>query len=1023
MKLPWNCSSRCGAVSTPRRETQSVTGLGWDGLLFAKSAPRHLLLLNRCQRLLTGAILLLLPGFFPATAADLPLADGDRMVLLGDSITDAEKWAHYVTSYLILQNPDLNLHIQTEGRGGSTPAECLTTPDSSPSNERYDRRVFAYEPDWVVTMFGHSGGASKAAWKADMQLLVSEYIVEKSGALPVLVGPHPKATSDGKPILGEYEDALREIAEAAEPPYAWAPVWQPLLPVWTNPENWPLIAAPDDIHPGTAGHVVIAYAVITGAGWSTNVSRSLINADGLTVDTEDHCAISGLRANEFGGIDFRRIDARLPWAIDESGRTDAVAIQPELAGWQDYSLSVSGLAPGNYEVLIDDEHVATVPSSVLAAGWNMADLTTGPVFRQVQEVLGRIRDMHDVDRETLLPNPLPRRGVERYRSNADAAYKIDGLRGQDLIDALQPALAEIAAADDLIHETAQPQARSYSLRLVGFRDNVPPPYLPAVGIPTPAWGDLNPITAPNPSFPTTWPEGSAAGYYYIDSAHPAATDVSNPNGFPDKPRLTIPLTLPAGAMVAVANCSSQTTLTSAGTEANPIWIVGTGASLIQPRATGTYLSIEGASYVIVDGLTFDGTGTPDEAPSTSWSIRSGSHHVCLRRCAVTHMPAPPYNPTRFSSGGAGAWYRGLSTISPVDGPVSNVVVFHCSWIGNAGGQDLDYENGRHCISAAGDSDGIYRVEKVWILDNIMEDNPEDGIQLGQTANGSDPSLCRFYYIARNRISSNGENAIDLKACDQIVVSQNEMTGYRSTNYRPGAVSGSDGTACVINDDGGGPLHSWWLFNSVTDSRCAWRNQAGGGFHYLLGNLVRDLKKNDSEGEPTSTGRNGGVAYWQSASASNVQLVENTLHRVHGGIYLNNVAAASLQGNIVYDLVDSTLGWPVNINNFGSLQLSGNLYFDPDGPVRRDANALGNSDLLDVDPQFQNLADGDFTLLPTSPILDAPVSHEAIEAAYAAAFGTTIHLAHDRTAQPPGANSGLVIRLGSPDAPTGLQLAP
>ena len=47
-------------------------------------------------------------------------------------------------------------------------------------------------------------------------------------------------------------------------------------------------------------------------------------------------------------------------------------------------------------MLIDGVDVADVTNTDLAAGWNMADLTVGPVWQQGQTVLQRIRDMQGV---------------------------------------------------------------------------------------------------------------------------------------------------------------------------------------------------------------------------------------------------------------------------------------------------------------------------------------------------------------------------------------------------------------------------------------------------------------------------------------------------------------------------------------------------------------------------------------------------------------------------------------------------
>ncbi len=67
---------------------------------------------------LLAAILLL--GSTLAPAADLAWSSGQRLVIAGDSITDAQKYSHYLMAYLHLRFPEHNLHLQSYGRGGTS---------------------------------------------------------------------------------------------------------------------------------------------------------------------------------------------------------------------------------------------------------------------------------------------------------------------------------------------------------------------------------------------------------------------------------------------------------------------------------------------------------------------------------------------------------------------------------------------------------------------------------------------------------------------------------------------------------------------------------------------------------------------------------------------------------------------------------------------------------------------------------------------------------------------------------------
>ncbi|MCX6865809.1 MAG: hypothetical protein NTV46_06230, partial [Verrucomicrobia bacterium] len=90
-------------------------------------------------------LILLLSIAYPlvAQAADLPLTNGARIVFAGDSIQDLSMCPHYMAAYLILRNPSLVLHCQTEARGGLN-LEGWLDP-SGLGYSHYSRRVFSYE--------------------------------------------------------------------------------------------------------------------------------------------------------------------------------------------------------------------------------------------------------------------------------------------------------------------------------------------------------------------------------------------------------------------------------------------------------------------------------------------------------------------------------------------------------------------------------------------------------------------------------------------------------------------------------------------------------------------------------------------------------------------------------------------------------------------------------------------------------------------------------------------------------------
>ncbi len=406
-------------------------------------------------------ILLLIPWLM--FAGDLQFNYGDRIVIEGDSITDANKYSCYLASYLILMNPSLNLHIQVLGRGGSSVESALDDPTGYHGYDEYSKTVAPLQSSLVFLNYGINGGDTTPQFIAATTDLCDNYVVTRSGAVPVLIGPKPAMRADGKAIYGAYEEA--ESALVSNRGWQIGTIWHDLFTVWTLSSNWPLLSTTGNDHPDTSGHILMAHSIIKTLGFSNVVSKSEVNSSTLSVTSQTNCTVSNVVANGYAGIDFDRLDSKLPWALDDTqdGYNKAMTMRPEVANFQDYSITVTNLSSGTYDIICDGTKIGSISSMTLQNGWNMSDLHTGPVYTQVQEVLGRIRDMLGIDRVTLANAGPPWKGVVRYKSNAGAYYTA-GERGETLRTHLQPAITEINNLDALIQSAAQPITRHYSIR-------------------------------------------------------------------------------------------------------------------------------------------------------------------------------------------------------------------------------------------------------------------------------------------------------------------------------------------------------------------------------------------------------------------------------------------------------------------------------------------------------------------------------------------------------------------------------
>ncbi len=89
------------------------------------------------------------------------LRDGQRIVFLGDSITNAGGYVQYVEAYLLARFPDqkfelINLGLPSETVTGlSEPEHPFPRPDA---HERLERALLKTKPDVVVICYGMNDG-------------------------------------------------------------------------------------------------------------------------------------------------------------------------------------------------------------------------------------------------------------------------------------------------------------------------------------------------------------------------------------------------------------------------------------------------------------------------------------------------------------------------------------------------------------------------------------------------------------------------------------------------------------------------------------------------------------------------------------------------------------------------------------------------------------------------------------------------------------------------------------------------
>ncbi len=328
----------------------------------------------------------------PILAADAPAGffrDGDRVVMIGDSITEQLLHSNYVEAFVVSRHPTWSLAFRNVGIGGDT---------STGGNRRTVRDILTFQPTACTITFGmNDGGYRQPPDPARLQAYVvglkgmAEQLKAAKVRTAILSSSPVEKKEDGSALEG-YNQTLETFAANAkavadENGFTFVDQFHPHVAALQKARDRDpklRINGGDAVHPGATGQYLMAWAILKGLGAGPLVTEAAVDAGRRRAGKAVGCKISKLKS-ERGGISFERADDALPWHIDPRGRAilEWVPIVEEL---NRYVLRVTGLKSGSYNIRIDDEMVLTTDAAALAQGVNLAMIDAGPIASQAKAV-------------------------------------------------------------------------------------------------------------------------------------------------------------------------------------------------------------------------------------------------------------------------------------------------------------------------------------------------------------------------------------------------------------------------------------------------------------------------------------------------------------------------------------------------------------------------------------------------------------------------------------------------------------
>lgn len=314
-----------------------------------------------------------------------PFRDGDRVVFLGDSLTQGGRYHRIIADYYLTRFPERNIRFFDAGVGGDSARHC---------NARFNLDVVEPKPTVVSVMFGSNdaGFCAPADFAADMTNIADRIAKECGNPRTIWmtsvpydeysVRDEPKVRKGYDAKMRVLEDVVRLMADYTKGGYCEAgdPIREYLA--WKRRENPAFSLMPDRDHPKEPGHLIVAWKFLIAQGAPSLVSEISVDAGALTAIGEN--AEIGHPKRTEDGIEFSVMEKSLPMPFHEEvkGVLADLPIAKELSR---EIVQAKGLGWGYWALVIDGLTITEASAEDWAKGINIALMDT-PQLRQAKEV-------------------------------------------------------------------------------------------------------------------------------------------------------------------------------------------------------------------------------------------------------------------------------------------------------------------------------------------------------------------------------------------------------------------------------------------------------------------------------------------------------------------------------------------------------------------------------------------------------------------------------------------------------------
>lgn len=347
--------------------------------------------------------------------------DGDRVVFLGNSITDGGHYHSYIWLYYMTRFPGMRLTVLNAGIGGDQASDMV---------RRLDGDVFSKRPTILFTTFGMNDSGYfeyngdqpekfadekvKASHDAFRQMEARFKELVNTKVVMMASSPYDEqAVIEGNTPFKNKNKAMLRIADfqresAKNNGWSFFDMNNSLTAInqqFQQKDPTFTLCGNDRIHPDNDGHMVMAYLLLKAQGVAgIEVANANIDAAKSAVISASNCEIWDIKKTS-RGLTFDYLANALPYPVDTIARgwgnkkaqSKALEIVPFTEEMNKEMLTVKGLK-GNYKLIIDEEEIGIWSGNDFAKGINLATLSNTPQYQQALRIMHLNEERWEIER-------------------------------------------------------------------------------------------------------------------------------------------------------------------------------------------------------------------------------------------------------------------------------------------------------------------------------------------------------------------------------------------------------------------------------------------------------------------------------------------------------------------------------------------------------------------------------------------------------------------------------------------------